>query len=244
MGIFADSKDSVFATYRCEIQFRNKVMGGVPRHPSIIESWLRTKSGLVSGSQQILFDLIRIMRAQGIEVGPDATLEEAMSAYESASRDAALDKQTNGFLADEKGGLYLESRQVKSLIREVTNVLYAGQRWGATKKGPKSFVAERVFVNPDELYLGVHEPSGTLEFVGHITDKLGPRSTVTKYQYVERARIAFTVMVLHNSVENQHWSEMWNLAEEEGLGALRSQGFGRFDVEVWEPVEKRAKVRA
>lgn len=243
MGIFTDHKDTVFATYHCEVQFRNKIMGGVPRHPSIIESWLRTKSGLVEGSDQIRFDLLRIMRAQGIEVGPDATFEEAMSAYESASHDAAVDKQTNGFLADE-GGLYIESRQIKALIREVTNVLYAGQRWGATKKGPKSFVAERVFVDPDKLYLGVQEPTGVLEFVGHITDKLGPRSTVTKYQYVDRARIAFKVKVLHNSVEDQHWAEMWSLAEEEGLGALRSQGFGRFDVEAWEPVEKRAKVRA
>jgi len=44
--------------------------------------------------------------------------------------------------------------------------------------------------------------------------------------------------VLQDSIE--HWPEIWTLSQEEGIGALRSQGHGRFDVEEWTLVKGSA----
>ena len=42
----------------------------------------------------------------------------------------------------------------EAALKESVHILYAGDRWGKTKKGPKSFVAERVFLEGDRIYLG------------------------------------------------------------------------------------------
>src|SRR5215210_4150825 len=84
--------------------------------------------------------------------------------------------------------------------KESTNVLFAGQRWGKTKKGPKAFVAERVFVKEDIIQLGVGEPTGTFEFTGHVSDKAGQRAVLTAYEYVERPEVSFHVMVVNDCI--------------------------------------------
>jgi hypothetical protein len=112
--------------------------------------------------------------------------------------------------------------------------VFAGERWGPTKKASRSFFAERVFIAPDKLMLGVQEPTGVELVVGHIAGPMGPRSTLTHYEYVERPEIEFRVMVMHDCISAEQWRDIWTHAQENGLGTLRSQGHGRFDVVEWE----------
>lgn len=149
-------------------------------------------------------------------------------------------RQVNGFKRDDSG-LYVESRTVKAMLKECTNILFAGEKWGVTRKGPKSMVAERLFVAPDKIYLGVDAPTGVDMFVGHVTGPQGPRSTLTRYEFVYQPRIEFQVKVARDFITDPQWAELWTLAQDNGLGSLRSQGYGTFDIEAWDNVTAAKK---
>ena len=227
-SVFADRRGTLFATYRATLAVRDRLMGGTPKDPKIIQAWLRAKAG-IEDAEEIRQALLRTLVELGAEVTPGMSYDE----LERASEGLAASRNTNGFKR-EPGGLYVEGRTVKAMLRESVNILYAGERWGKTKKGPRSFFAERVFVDPDHVLLGTPEPAGVELFIGHVSGPQGPQSTLTYHEYVTRPTLEITVTVLRDEVTADQWPEIWLHAQENGLGALRSQGFGRFDVTAWD----------
>jgi hypothetical protein len=229
----------LFTRYRISIRMANKIMGGTPKDPKVIEGWIRTRMGLDQGDQLRLM-VVKTMREIGHDIGDDPTpaqLDEAIKA-------TVGDKSTNGFKRDERG-LYIEGRQIKAALKENTAILfpYVTDKWGATKKAPKAYLAERVFCEEDTIPLGRQEPDGVDCFIGHVTGPQGPRSTLTYVEYCERPELAFTVWSLEDSVKREDWEAIFELMEQNGIGALRSQGHGRFaltNVEVL-PAKSRPK---
>lgn len=236
MGIFS-GQSTLWTRYRTQIQFRDKIMGGIPRDPKLIEAWLRTKAGLDEGELRI--SLIRTLTEMGVDVNPTMSLED----MERASEKVAGLKETTGFKRDEEHGLYIESRQIKAGMREAVNILHAGDKeWAKhvnnpTRKGAKSFFNEHVFVNPDKIYLGRTDPDGIDMVVGHVTGPQGPRSTLGYHEYVKEPLIEFHVMVARDLIPTEWWPDLWEFMQENAFGALRSQGHGRNDVMMWEEVD-------
>lgn len=234
MGVLDAVAKDLFATYDAEITFRDRLMGGVPSDPKIVEGWLRSKAG-ISNDAEVERAMHRTLRERGVDlaaISPDAQME----AMYAASEELASEVHTNGFKRDERG-LYLESRCVKAGIKEATNVLFASERWGKTKKGAKSFLAERAFIDPDRLHFGAQEPAGVYTWVGHVAGARGKQSTLGYYEYMEGASIRFQVRSTRDEVAGEQWAYIWVQLQELGLGALRSQGFGRFDLTRWDRVE-------
>lgn len=237
MGIFADQENS-FTYYRARLQFRSWLIGGTPRDPKKVQAWLRAKAG-VSDVEELRQATARTLREAGVDVLPDATFEE----MEKASEALADELQTNGFKSD-ANGLYIEGRTVKSMIKECVNIRYAGdksEKWGRSgNKGAKSYVAEHVFIAPERIYLGRKEADGIHLFIGHTTGPRGPQSNLTYYQYVNRAQVTFIVKVFEDGIAADRWPVIWTLAEENGLGSLRSQENGKFDIIEWTKVDRSA----
>lgn len=251
-GIFDHYRDEVFATYALELRFRDRVVGGIPANRKLIEAWLRTKMG-ITAEEEVQALTVETLKELGLESdgvfeeGQPQTFENIAAASEAIAKKSHLTM----FKRDDRG-LYLESRIVKAMLKEQVAVLYPGSvaaatdrerdaelkqhRWGQTGKGPRSAIAEWVAIEPDRIHLGVMEPTGIDLSVGHITGPQGPRSTLDLYEYVERAAIGFTVMVLQDRVRDLYWPHIWVAAQEGGLGSKRSQGFGRFDVLRWERI--------
>lgn len=227
-SIFTDR--SVFTTYHAEIKMRDKLLGGTPKSPDVIEGWLR-KAG-VSQEEDLRQMLLRTLEELGAEVGPQMSYDDLVE----ASKKLAAIKQTNGFKRNSVG-IYIEDRQVKAMLKEAVNILYAGkERWGVTKKGPRNFTAERLFISPSQINLGKAEPDGVELMMVHADTPMGPRSSLAYHEYVEQARFGFDVQVLNDEIEPEKWPNIWILCEENGLGACRSQSFGRFDVVAWDKV--------
>lgn len=227
-SVFSDRYQDVFTTYECEIEFHHRLQAGIPKNPKVVESWLRSKAG-ISDEAELLQVMRRTLDDMGVEIPANATYEEIVS----ASEEIAGAKQTCGFKSNGSGP-YIESRQVKALLKESVHILYAKEKWGKTGKGPKSFTAERVFVEPQQILLGRSEPDGVELFIGHITGPQGPRSTLGYFEFVEGATIGFRVLVLEDSITPEQWVRIWIEGERLGLGALRSQGHGTFEVTKWE----------
>lgn len=249
MGIFDDAASDLFTTYRVTLRFRDRIVGGTPSNPKLIEGWLRAKMG-VSQQEEIRSLTLQTLRELGLE---DAVFEGDDVRFDTlaAASEAIAKKSNMCMFKRDMDGLYIEERQVKAMLKEAVAVLFPGStqgkdseremngtskvhRWGQTSKGPRSATAEWVFVSPGRIHLGVTEPTGVDLSIGHIKDRDGTRSTLDYYEYVEQPVITFDVMVLLDRVPLERWPQIWRYAQENGLGAKRSQGFGRFDIEGWE----------
>lgn len=231
-SVFAHRFHELFTTYRATLALRDRLVGGTPMDTKIIEAWLRHRAG-IEGDEEIRRALVRTLGELGAEVRPEMTYEE----LERASEGLAASRNTNGFKRG-PAGLYVEGRIVKAALREAVNILYGGERWGKTRKGPKSFFAERVFVDPDVIPLGVVEPAGVELFIGHVSGASGPQSTLTYHEYVLRPLLEVEVIVMRDEITEEQWPMIWLEAQELGVGALRSQGFGRYDLTRWERGER------
>lgn len=213
-------------------------MGGVPKDPKLIEGWLRSKAG-ITDTEEIRRALLRTLEELGAEVTAEMSYEE----LEKASAKVAGVKQTTGFKRNEQG-LYIEARQVKAAIKESCNIVFEWQGSAVKQremygvgKAARSFLAERVFVQPDQIVLGRQDPDGIEMFVGHVTGPSGPRSTLGYHEYVTQAEISFEVLVTKDAIPQEWWPQLWTQMEENAIGALRSQGFGKFDIVEWQHVD-------
>lgn len=148
------------------------------------------------------------------------------------------ERHVNGFKRDEEG-LFIEGRQLKAAIKEAASVAVAGGKlrargWGTTNKGIQGFLAEHVVVVEDKLHLGVMEPSGVHQrFIHKTLPGRGRISAIHYEEYVEDATIDFTVRTDFD-FDERDWAMIWLTGGEQGIGASRSQGFGRYEVTAWE----------
>lgn len=182
--------------------------------------------------------------------------------------------------SDHQGNLSAFSVKAMRQRKEWVNILFAGKKWGVTNKGPKSFTAERVFVNPDldpaiigeevyqeltlpdpqnarkrvprypdflfltkynesgvgPMFTMVTEPDAVETFIGHVSGPQGPRSNLTRVEVVSGATIHVQMQVLRDEIQHHHWPIIFLTGQEEGLGAMRSQGYGRYDLVRFERV--------
>ncbi|MBO0834438.1 MAG: hypothetical protein J2P28_02830 [Actinobacteria bacterium] len=208
--------------YRLEIHV-GELHGGVPRNPDVVRAWLRAKAGWTD-EMEIEAEVQRIFALDperaDIQVADDATKELA-------------DRHVNGFARDSIG-LYIGGRQVKAGIKESANsargVNLLPARWGTTSRGVLSFVAEHIMVVEDRLYLGRTEHDDL--HTRFVQTRWGSGITVEEVCY--DVDITATVIANHHFTDEQ-WAMIWLTGEQQGLGASRSQGFGRYQVTGWDP---------
>jgi hypothetical protein len=194
------------------------IAGGTPTDQKVAEGWLKTKLGAKD-------DLLREMVAE--------TMAERGVTADEAAAIVDTTKHLNGFKRD-GDGLYIEGRQLKAALKEAASVAVAAGKlemrgWGKTNKGLLSFLAEHVHVIEDKLHLGVTEASGITQRFVHTF-----RGTGIQYEeYVTDAKLSFTVETDHKFSDEQ-WAHIWLTGERQGIGASRSQGFGKYTVTSWD----------
>lgn len=222
-SVFNDSR--VFAKYRVHAKFTALVLGGIPQKPEIIESWLRQR--ILGGDQELAIMLRKTLADLDIEVAEGATREEIIE----AAKNIAATRNGNTFFRN-GNGLELRAYNIKAMLKEATAILYPYQveKWGPTKKAPRSLVAERVFVDEYAIPLGRDAPDGTLMQVGHITGPKGPRSTLTYYDYCVQPEIQFTISSSEDCLSQEQWERILVQGERLGMGAIRSMNYGQFKI--------------
>lgn len=207
--------------------FVEKMAGGTPADPKVAESWIKTKIGLDS-EEQIQQAVAQTMMDLGITAD-----EAAVKVNEN--------RHLNKFKRDEKG-LYYEGRCLKAAIKEAVSVAVdtgklSPRGYGInTRKGALSFVAEHVFVVEDKLHLGVDEPQGVIQKFVHTFRGSG----IQYEEYVEGVSFDFTV-ITDKDFSPREWAMIWLTAEQQGIGASRSQGWGRFKVTEWNTLNEPKK---
>lgn len=216
-SIFSDKHLAVYGNRKDVLLHVDELHGGIPMDQSKIEGWLASKIGQDKESQ---------IQQLVIETMAELNLDANEALKEVAEKYSLV-----GFKRIE-GDLVIEGRQIKAMIKEAANSRWGKRRWGPTNKGTKSFLAEHVFVPERYIGLGMTEPSGIAQrFISTY------RGTGIQYdEYVVDAKVNFTVIyddIAAAAISDDDWAELWVQAEQLGLGAARSQGYGRFVVEAW-----------
>lgn len=245
---------NVFQGYRAEIyphryagriEIRN-LMGGTPSDSKVAEGWLKTKMGLEKED---------ILRQAVEEVMAVRNVAEDVAIKEVDKR-----RHTNGFkrercddcpkdptepLCSGIHPLHIEGRHLKACLKEAASVARAANnlpaRMGSTSKGLQGFVAEHIIVVEDILVLGdrdlstgkvsnIYEPTRIIQSF--------PKNPITKQtgiQYTECVDMAVVEFTIASDWEfsEREWAAIWLTAGEQGIGASRSQSYGRFNLTEW-----------
>lgn len=233
-NVFADYAPLVHPfTYSGRILIE-QLMGGTPSDKNVAEGWLKSKLG-VTKEEALAEAVAQVMADRGIS-------------EEEALKDINKLKHLNGFKKDEEGNLYIEGRHLKAALKEAASVARAAEnlpsRFGATNKGTLSFVAEHIIVVEDRLILGKFDPV-TRKLV-NVTEcdeviQSFPRNPMTRQtgiQYTEsvfNAVVDFTIASDYPFTD-QEWAAIWLTGGHQGIGASRSQGYGRYKVIEWKMI--------
>ena len=68
-----------------------------------------------------------------------------------------------------------------------------------------------------------------------VKNKMGQMG-ISYEEYIDEAIVHFTLSS-DNNFDNEFYGMLWTTGEQQGLGASRSQGFGRYKVTRWEKIK-------
>lgn len=192
----------MYKHYEVEMKVKNRIVGGIPKNPKVIGQWIEASMNKAD------------------KVKKEEVIKETV---EAVGADEFAEKMWTGFKSDSKIGLYIEGRQIKAMLKEGANVL----KTLLHETRFRSKLAERVWVSPDKISLGVKEPTGSDERTVHVMTRQGPRSALKKFDYVEKPTITFQLEVLNDGVvTRKRLDAVLKYCAKNGLGAMRSQGEG------------------
>ncbi len=208
----------MYEKYNVEIKFRDKIAGGTPKHPDVIKSWIDVK----------LKDKLTATEKKKL----------AKETIQAMSAEEEISKSWNGFKQDSEG-VHIEDRHVKALIREAAYVLELTRGKGSVIK--KQIIQHGLFIKPAHIHLTksgktLMKPDGYEEKAIHIMTALGPRDALKRYDYVEKADASFQIWIAkpysggRARITEKEIRAMFDLGQEIGLGADRSQQMGKFDI--------------
>lgn len=125
-GVFRDMADSVFATYAIGLNWRDRLAGGTPSDPKLIEGWLKSKMPGMTSDIERRHMLVRTLQEMGSEFPEDQdVMSISMEQLEEAAAKVATTRGANGFkrpnrrVAEDgtvvhQGYLAIETRHLKS----------------------------------------------------------------------------------------------------------------------------------
>lgn len=199
------SESAMFVDYDVTIEFTSNLCGTMPESEKAQRAFLHS-----------------------LKIPPDEAdaAKDAMLGDVPAIPEA--EETVTTFKRDDKG-LYIESRQIKAMLKECAVLL------GYTEKNNpgRQYFQHGVSVLPEKLHLGKSVTDGELVQHGVIMGPLGQRAIITKARYISPGcRVAFTIrcVVGKNMLKADVLQRILALGQENGMGARRASGCGRFRV--------------
>ena len=216
---------SVFTHYFAELQFREKIYGGLPGNREIFEKWMQGKFANPENTENTATDL---------------------------DLDKEIEENTNQFRCDERG-IYIGAYQLKAMIAQCGSLLELTTSKRGSKQTLKegtfikgidsdgNFTGDKVYLLPLRK-----EADGKESFTGNVYTPNGQRSIITHTMYCVKPTIRFQMWMLSNRLQTtghgkklnfEDFQNILQLGQEVGVGAMRNMEAGKFDVvsfETWD----------
>lgn len=194
--------------YRVELEFTTPFASSTPKNPKDIEAMLEARMPAKPPPDPVSIPELASQVAEEVEA-----TEEVERGYATFKRD------------DE--GLYYEARCVRAHIKDCANALQGLLGIRALK----SKVAQRVYVEPEKIYIDKTEPDGNETRIVHAMTMKGPRSSLKTIDYVTDVKLDFNLKVLDDGVINEGiLRSIFEYGGTHGIGQERSQDWGRYTV--------------
>lgn len=218
-ALLTKAASEAWRTIRVEIKIRDKILAGKPANLDAATAMLKARG-------------LEDMAASSEDV-TDPTQRQELADKVSTTEGLCEFTRREG-----KKGIWMPSNNIKAGIKENWSVL--GLR--NEVRGSRGAMAEGLFVagigdtavERDWIYLGEKE-SGVHTAVSHTTGPSGPVSSIKRHEYVVAPTITFDVMIataksVSEKISDDEFAKMLVHYGEHGMGACRSQGFGKFDI--------------
>lgn len=266
-SVFEDLKRKVYKfEYRVELHV-GRYVGGTPTDRRIAEGWIRTKMGAKTedlinaevdkamrergvSADDVAAEVARNRTLSGFK--RDFTSEIARQVQERACvapgvvvlAADGITKERRVFEPDEArktfGECFAEGRHVKAMLKEAAMIAVGAGRiaprgWGTTNKGMLNFLVEHMFVEEETILLGVTDPDEVNQSFVHTWRGSG----IKQEEIIRDAVVNFTIKCDYDFAGKHpdFWGHLMVTGEENGLGASRSQGYGRFKTTRFERVK-------
>jgi hypothetical protein len=240
--------DDQYVQYAVDARIQTKLVGGTPRRLETTYAMIdsRVKAGKITEeeAERIKEEVVKkyeeMRKKQAAETGEDP---ESLS-----SSAAALESNWNTFWFDENG-LYLETRTIKAAMRASMSALNVftenaklrkrvGHNDGTYVEGIGPHV-DRIYFNRDGRY--VTEPDEYEDRVVLLRTAKGPISALKRIDVIwgdqmgKECMLSWRYKVLKScSITERDITKGLALLQDRGLGAMTSQGFGRFKLSRFE----------
>lgn len=218
-----------YERYNVGIKIRDKIIGGIPKHPEVIKGWIDAKMSKTLTKEER--KELAQKTAKEMDVGEE------------------VKKSWNGFKSDEKG-LYIENRYINALLKEAAYILELSRGTGSTIF--KQILQHGLYVEPSKIYLKrngrvLREPDGYEEKPLHVMGPLGPRDALKRYDYCEQVECEFTVSIIKPlrggdaRINEKSLRAMFEAGQNIGLASDRSQQHGKFDLVKFEGKSRKKR---
>jgi len=199
--------------YSVIVQVKDRIVGGIPKSPDMIEGWVLGKG-------------VDELKREEISKNVLANLDV------SDAVDEAIAKQWTTFLGNEKDGYYIEPRQVISMFKDGIRV----KELNKVVPALTSKFSHGVRVKPEKIYLG-KKIDGWAEKPLSVMTAKGPRTALKRFDYILAPKLAFEIWIACNMKDatgKDRTDEIIRLlldwGQDEGIGASRSQGEGLYEI--------------
>lgn len=194
--------------YEVELKFITPFASSTPQNPKDIEAMLIAKMPSKPPDNPVPINELAEQVAE--EVG---ATEEVERGYATFKRDG--------------NGLYYEERCIRAHIKDCANQLQNL----LDIKALRAKVANRVYVQPEKIYLDKAEPDGSEVRIVHAMTMKGPRSSLKTIDYVLGAYLKFRLKVLDDGIVDKEILEaIFEYGGTHGMGQERSQDWGKYEL--------------
>lgn len=195
----------------------DNIAGGLPTDPRLIEAW-----------QQANWR----KRAKLLPEDPQTPAEAAAGTVALLEGVTADEAGWTTFARGPGGYLCVEGRQIKAMLKESANIMKSMIPINGKVIPLRSKLAERVFVVERLIPFlpETNEPTRMDERPIHVMTAQGPRDAIKRSDVMELVELVCTLKVLRDGMFTvEILRQLLSHAADNGLGADRSQGYGRFD---------------
>ncbi|MHC4617158.1 MAG: hypothetical protein ACYTEQ_05325 [Planctomycetota bacterium] len=240
-----DSRD-LYRIYRVTIRMREHLRGGVPKNPELIRSWITSGTGHSDEKTEEQIAEVEAAVEAAAEKSWCGFMGDSNGLFIQSRQIKAMMKECasilNMFGAQHRGtkNVFQHAFEIKPVGDHRSNRIYM-MKLPPDDLDPDVDDGSGPDLHDDDEGWG--EPDGTDEKPIHVVTRQGPRTAIKRTDYVTRPVVAFEIWILKtHPAESRHVStedfvKMFKLAKENGLGAERSQGHGKFDIMSFEQVQ-------
>jgi hypothetical protein len=234
------------------IKFRDKVLSGIPKMGDPLDYYVKSKNMSDADKDDFL---------RRVKEG-DVSDEEKEEIKETSS--LQFEKDADGDLCIYHGNIKAMLREIfvctgltairpkggakkeKKGKKNESDSEIAGSNEPKTERasaGGRNNLGHMIHVDPIRVKFlkdgkPVQNPDGVLSKIKRISDANGRRSALGNHDYLEGVELEFILLWYEFGVHKMNEVKLaLALAQDDGLGACRSQGYGKFDVVKWEPMK-------